>query len=263
MNLGRLRVASKGVDRAAERERQRHRPRAGTRRRAVPPRHVHDRPGRRAARRDHHHRGAARRRLRRVQTGARPTPHPHPRTARTRAAAARATSPSSACRASTRTPTGCGRTGRTSSPRSNAVIEIPPTHWDWRPYYDPDPRARDKMVSKWGGFMSDIVVRPAEVRHHAEVDPEHRAAPTAPARSGEPGARRRRLPRAAVQLANAPAPSSASAAAGCRCRSSYGFRACMPLLDSIPGCRSSRSRSSSWAKASCPSGPRIRSPASC
>src|SRR5262249_21141594 len=37
----------------------------------------------------------------------------------------------------------------------NAVVEIPPTHWDWRPYYDPDPRARDKIISKWGGFMGD------------------------------------------------------------------------------------------------------------
>src|SRR5205085_8764035 len=44
--------------------------------------------------------------------------------------------------------------------KTNAVIEIPPTHWDWRPYYDPDPRAKDKMVSKWGGFMSDITFDP-------------------------------------------------------------------------------------------------------
>ena len=36
----------------------------------------------------------------------------------------------------------------------------PRTHWDWRPYYDPDPRARDKMVSKWGGFMSDVPFDP-------------------------------------------------------------------------------------------------------
>jgi len=44
--------------------------------------------------------------------------------------------------------------------KTNAVVEIPPTHWDWRPYYDPDPRARDKMVSKWGGFMSDTYFDP-------------------------------------------------------------------------------------------------------
>src|SRR5205085_1909838 len=42
----------------------------------------------------------------------------------------------------------------------NAVIEIPPSHWDWRLYYDPDPRARDKIVSKWGGFMDDVTFDP-------------------------------------------------------------------------------------------------------
>ncbi|HEV3436538.1 MAG TPA: nitronate monooxygenase, partial [Gemmata sp.] len=42
----------------------------------------------------------------------------------------------------------------------NAVIEVPPTHWDWRPFYDPDPRARDKSISKWGGFMDDITFDP-------------------------------------------------------------------------------------------------------
>src|SRR5205085_1337370 len=26
----------------------------------------------------------------------------------------------------------------------NAVVEIPPTHWDWRPYYDPDPGCRSR-----------------------------------------------------------------------------------------------------------------------
>ena len=42
----------------------------------------------------------------------------------------------------------------------NAVGEIPPTHWDWRLYYDPDPRAPDKIISKWGGFLDDIPFDP-------------------------------------------------------------------------------------------------------
>ncbi len=44
--------------------------------------------------------------------------------------------------------------------RFDAVTEVPETHWDWRLYYDPDPRAKDKIVSKWGGFMEDIPFDP-------------------------------------------------------------------------------------------------------
>ena len=38
----------------------------------------------------------------------------------------------------------------------NAITEIPPHRWDWRLYYDPNPQARDKVVSKWGGFLKDV-----------------------------------------------------------------------------------------------------------
>jgi hypothetical protein len=44
--------------------------------------------------------------------------------------------------------------------RIQAVEEVPATHWDWRRYYDPDPKARDKSISKWGGFLSDIPFDP-------------------------------------------------------------------------------------------------------
>ena len=42
----------------------------------------------------------------------------------------------------------------------DAITEIPATHFDWQKYYDPDPQAPDKIVSKWGGFLSDIVFEP-------------------------------------------------------------------------------------------------------
>jgi acyl transferase domain-containing protein/NAD(P)H-dependent flavin oxidoreductase YrpB (nitropropane dioxygenase family) len=42
----------------------------------------------------------------------------------------------------------------------DAISEVPPDHWDWRPYYDPDPKAPDKIVSKWGGFLPDIPFDP-------------------------------------------------------------------------------------------------------
>jgi acyl transferase domain-containing protein/NAD(P)H-dependent flavin oxidoreductase YrpB (nitropropane dioxygenase family)/NAD(P)-dependent dehydrogenase (short-subunit alcohol dehydrogenase family) len=42
----------------------------------------------------------------------------------------------------------------------DAIIEIPPDRWDWRTYYDADPKAPDKIVSKWGGFVPDIPFDP-------------------------------------------------------------------------------------------------------
>src|SRR5262249_27564482 len=42
----------------------------------------------------------------------------------------------------------------------NAIIEVPPTHWDWQLYYDSDPQAPDKIISKWGGFLDDMPFDP-------------------------------------------------------------------------------------------------------
>lgn len=44
-----------------------------------------------------------------------------------------------------------------------AVTEVPrDSHWDWTLFYDPDPRAPDKIVSKWGGFLTDQFFNPFE-----------------------------------------------------------------------------------------------------
>ncbi len=42
----------------------------------------------------------------------------------------------------------------------DAICEVPPDRWDWRLYYDPDPKAPDKIVSKWGGFLPDVAFDP-------------------------------------------------------------------------------------------------------
>ena len=42
----------------------------------------------------------------------------------------------------------------TPSPKSRA------DRWDWRLYYDADPKAPDKIVSKWGGFLPDVAFDP-------------------------------------------------------------------------------------------------------
>ncbi len=43
-----------------------------------------------------------------------------------------------------------------------SVREVPPERWDWRLWYDPDPRAPDKCVSKWGGFLDPVPFDPME-----------------------------------------------------------------------------------------------------
>lgn len=42
----------------------------------------------------------------------------------------------------------------------DAITEIPETHFKWQNYYDENPLARDRIVSKWGGFISDVVFDP-------------------------------------------------------------------------------------------------------
>lgn len=42
----------------------------------------------------------------------------------------------------------------------NSLREIPPERWDWRLYYDPDPKAPDRIYSRWGGFIGEIAFDP-------------------------------------------------------------------------------------------------------
>jgi acyl transferase domain-containing protein/NAD(P)H-dependent flavin oxidoreductase YrpB (nitropropane dioxygenase family)/NAD(P)-dependent dehydrogenase (short-subunit alcohol dehydrogenase family)/acyl carrier protein len=42
----------------------------------------------------------------------------------------------------------------------DAITEIPAERWDWRRYYDPDPGARDKVYSRWGGFVAEVPFDP-------------------------------------------------------------------------------------------------------
>jgi acyl transferase domain-containing protein/NAD(P)H-dependent flavin oxidoreductase YrpB (nitropropane dioxygenase family)/NAD(P)-dependent dehydrogenase (short-subunit alcohol dehydrogenase family)/acyl carrier protein len=117
--------------------------------------------------------------------------------------------------------------------KTNAVVEIPGSHWDWRPYYDPDPRAKDKMVSKWGGFMSDVVFEPLAYGITPKSIPN-----IEPLQLLLLEAVRQAIDDAGY--ANRPFERERAAAilgvggGGMPLSVSYGFRACMPLLDSIP-----------------------------
>jgi len=42
----------------------------------------------------------------------------------------------------------------------DAITEIPSHRWDWRLYYDADRNAKDKVYSKWGGFLDDLAFDP-------------------------------------------------------------------------------------------------------
>jgi acyl transferase domain-containing protein/NAD(P)H-dependent flavin oxidoreductase YrpB (nitropropane dioxygenase family) len=44
--------------------------------------------------------------------------------------------------------------------KEHSVTEIPRHRWDWRLYFDEDRAAKDKIYSKWGGFLEDMPFDP-------------------------------------------------------------------------------------------------------
>ncbi|MGH2895729.1 MAG: beta-ketoacyl synthase N-terminal-like domain-containing protein, partial [Solirubrobacteraceae bacterium] len=42
----------------------------------------------------------------------------------------------------------------------DAIREVPRERWDWRAMYDADPAARDKVYSRWGGFIDPVEFDP-------------------------------------------------------------------------------------------------------
>jgi acyl transferase domain-containing protein/NAD(P)H-dependent flavin oxidoreductase YrpB (nitropropane dioxygenase family) len=56
-----------------------------------------------------------------------------------------------------------------------SLTEIPPERWDWRLYYDANRSARDKVYSKWGGFLDEV-----------DFDPFHFGIPPNSLKSIEP-----------------------------------------------------------------------------
>ncbi len=44
--------------------------------------------------------------------------------------------------------------------KTDTIEEIPESHWPYEYLYDADPLKRDKIVSKWGGFLQDVPFKP-------------------------------------------------------------------------------------------------------
>jgi acyl transferase domain-containing protein/NAD(P)H-dependent flavin oxidoreductase YrpB (nitropropane dioxygenase family) len=42
----------------------------------------------------------------------------------------------------------------------DAISEIPAQRWDWQRYFDSDPASPDKIYSRWGGFLDDVSFDP-------------------------------------------------------------------------------------------------------
>ncbi|UJF34777.1 SDR family NAD(P)-dependent oxidoreductase [Paenibacillus hexagrammi] len=49
--------------------------------------------------------------------------------------------------------------------KTDVITEIPLDHWDYRPWYDPNPETQDKTYCKWGGFIENVDKFDAEFFH--------------------------------------------------------------------------------------------------
>ena len=118
--------------------------------------------------------------------------------------------------------------------KKNAIVEVPGSYWDWRLYYDPNPRAPDKIISKWGGFLDDLDfdpltygITPASMK---SIDPLQlyllesvRLAIADAGYTNRPFNRERTCAMLGIGGGASPLPVA------------YGFRTFLPLLDSVEG----------------------------
>jgi acyl transferase domain-containing protein/NAD(P)H-dependent flavin oxidoreductase YrpB (nitropropane dioxygenase family) len=117
----------------------------------------------------------------------------------------------------------------------DAITEVPADRWDWRLYYDPDPRAPDKITSKWGGFVPDIPFDPLRYgmppTSLPSIEPMHLLTLEAVrAALDDAGYRDRPFPRERTAVVLGAGGGAAQLAMG------YAFRSYLPLLETVaPG----------------------------
>ena len=117
----------------------------------------------------------------------------------------------------------------------DAITEIPADRWDWRLYYDPDPKAADKVYSKWGGFLPDVPFDPLRYgmppASLPSIEPAQLLAlEVTRAALDDAGYGKRPFPRQRTAVVLGMGGGAAQVAMG------YAFRSYLPMLDSvIPG----------------------------
>ena len=121
----------------------------------------------------------------------------------------------------------------------DAITEVPADRWDWRLYYDPNPKAADKIYSKWGGFLPDVLFDPLRYGMPPSSIPSIEPAQllaleVTRAALADAGYAERPFPRERTAVVLGMGGGAAQVAMG------YAFRSYLPMLDSvIPGSGSS------------------------
>ena len=146
----------------------------------------------------------------------------------------RATWRSLAWRVTTREPTASSSTGRTSSTGCKRSRRSPRRIGTGGSTMTPNPRARDKIISKWGGFLEDIPFDPVTfgITPNSLLSIE-------PLQLYLLEAARRALADAGYSDRPFPRERTASilgiGGGGSPLAVQYGFRTCLPLLETVPG----------------------------
>ena len=117
----------------------------------------------------------------------------------------------------------------------DAITEVPSDRWDWKLYYDADPKAPDKIISRWGGFVPDIPFDPLQYgmppTSLPSIEPLHLITLEA-VRSAleDAGYRDRAFPKERTGVVLGAGGGAAQLSMG------YAFRSYLPLLDTVmPG----------------------------
>ncbi|APW58971.1 type I polyketide synthase [Paludisphaera borealis] len=117
----------------------------------------------------------------------------------------------------------------------DAITEVPPDRWDWRLYYDADPKAPDKIYSKWGGFVPDVPFDPLRYgmppSSLPSIEPAQLLAlEVARAALADAGYADRPFPRERTAVVLGMGGGAAQVAMG------YAFKSYLPMLDGVvPG----------------------------
>jgi acyl transferase domain-containing protein/NAD(P)H-dependent flavin oxidoreductase YrpB (nitropropane dioxygenase family)/NAD(P)-dependent dehydrogenase (short-subunit alcohol dehydrogenase family) len=114
----------------------------------------------------------------------------------------------------------------------DAITEVPPDRWDWRLYFDADPKAPDKIYSRWGGFLPDIPFDPIQYgmppSSLSSIEPAQLLAlEVARAALLDAGYSERPFPRDRTAVVLGMGGGAAQVAMG------YAFRSYLPMLDSV------------------------------